>query len=455
MEILRILEEDKINRHKDGKLFTRNDLSNHSPNLGNMFCIRASKDKFMLNRIGTNVHNLSFIIDIDYYENFVIAGGWFTRKSRHDGADIDIFIYRDHESTLCNIISSFRENGYVFSRRTQFYVQLESDDNDARPPVQIILRKYTSIAEILYGFDIGSSQMAYDGNELYLTVLSKFALETGYNIVDTSHLSPTYEKRLYKYKNRGYSIVFPYLPQLILEKNPSKDIKIGNFLLAHNENNLTVNCDINSEEYDAHSIKIGNNPRYATKINIQYLLGYTNNYIVDEYGDLNLTKDEIYSFYKRRFNLSNPNRWFYLNFDSSSFRPYSSELNKYLVEKTQEAIEHILNNYNNRVDIHWITENPGQQLTSSIKPLLTDPSDYYGKYYNPLWSMENHKFCSEKERSIMFLIYLLLFVNLLPLDVSIIIMNTIALFRFIYPTKNLKRKFQGTGPNTIKKRKYC
>lgn len=457
MDILRVLEEDKINRHKDGKLFTINDLSPYSPDLGNMFCIRGTKDKFMLNRINTNMHNLGFIFNVGYFENFVIAGGWFTHSSRPDHADIDIFIYRDHEVTLHNIISLFKESDYVFSRRTRYYVQLESNDRFEKPPVQIILRKYTSIAEILYGFDIGSSQIAYDGNDLYLTVLSKFALETGYNIVDTSHLSPTYERRLYKYKDRGFTIVFPYLPELVIEDNPNEDIEIGNFLLSHNEYNLTV-TDCKNEEYDAHSVEMGKNNRFTTRLNIQYLLGYTNNFIVDEYGNFNLTKKEIYAFYHKRFNISHPNIWAYLNFDSSSFKPDSLELYQYLDEKTQEAIEHILLHYKDKPNFFWITENPGQQLTSSIKPLLTEPSDYYGRYYNPLWSLENHQFCSKKEQNLMILLYMILFRNNLPLEVAIIIMNKTALFRFVSPpppSKNLKRKRTRDDLNRIfKKRKF-
>lgn len=112
-------------------------------------------------------------------------------------------------------------------------------------PIQIILRQYKTIAEILYGFDVGSSQIGYNGflffffsflshssllflphfyrcfhsllmifclcfledlyfagKTLFLTELSSYSFRTGCNIIDTSRLSPTYEVRMKKYWKR-------------------------------------------------------------------------------------------------------------------------------------------------------------------------------------------------------------------------------------------------------------
>jgi hypothetical protein len=73
--------------------------------------------------------------------------------------------------------------------------------------VQIILRLYENIHQILAGFDVDSCAVAYDGMVVWSTQRSLQAFLTGYNLVDLSRRSPSYEHRLYKYHQRGFGIL--------------------------------------------------------------------------------------------------------------------------------------------------------------------------------------------------------------------------------------------------------
>ncbi|GFF56479.1 uncharacterized protein R883 [Aspergillus udagawae] len=77
--------------------------------------------------------------------------------------------------------------------------------------VQIVLRIYKSIAEILTGFDVDCSCAAYDGRQVYLAPRAIGAFVTQINHVDLSRRSPSYENRLSKYARRGFEVFWPSL----------------------------------------------------------------------------------------------------------------------------------------------------------------------------------------------------------------------------------------------------
>lgn len=189
MEIIQTLLLDKSNRHKDGQLHEYSDVDHipfriRDPHTANMYVAWSDwwkkSDKqllFSLDRLRSNVKLLN---DLNFtYNGFIVAGGWLTQTDTK--SDIDIFIYGDnHESVLAEITKHLGEYDYQFSRRTKYYVLLEKIEATRRNPnpfrnpamknfknpIQIILRQYQSIAEILYGFDVGSSQIGYNGISL-------------------------------------------------------------------------------------------------------------------------------------------------------------------------------------------------------------------------------------------------------------------------------------------------
>ncbi|KAI1318143.1 ankyrin repeat protein [Xylariaceae sp. FL0255] len=63
--------------------------------------------------------------------------------------------------------------------------------------VQVVLRVYKSVSEILTGFDIDCAGAAYDGKQI--------------NPIDLSRRSPSYESRLSKYSHRNFEVHWPEL----------------------------------------------------------------------------------------------------------------------------------------------------------------------------------------------------------------------------------------------------
>jgi ankyrin repeat protein len=77
--------------------------------------------------------------------------------------------------------------------------------------VQIVLRLYSSISEIITGFDVDCSTFAYDGNQVWASPRALQSLITQINTIDLTRRSPSYENRLFKYAKRGFEIYWPQL----------------------------------------------------------------------------------------------------------------------------------------------------------------------------------------------------------------------------------------------------
>ncbi|XPS71768.1 hypothetical protein M3J07_003939 [Ascochyta lentis] len=77
--------------------------------------------------------------------------------------------------------------------------------------VQIVLRIYRSISEILTGFDVDCSCAAYDGKQVYASPRAVAAYMTQINTIDLTRRSPSYENRLSKYSHRGFEVYWPLL----------------------------------------------------------------------------------------------------------------------------------------------------------------------------------------------------------------------------------------------------
>ena len=72
--------------------------------------------------------------------------------------------------------------------------------------MQIVLRLYKNISEILTGFDVDCACVAYDGSQVWATPRAITALVTQTNTIDLSRRSPSYESRLAKYRHRGFEV---------------------------------------------------------------------------------------------------------------------------------------------------------------------------------------------------------------------------------------------------------
>ncbi|KAL5114283.1 hypothetical protein ACEQ8H_007852 [Pleosporales sp. CAS-2024a] len=105
--------------------------------------------------------------------------------------------------------------------------------------VQIVLRIYRSISEILTGFDVDCSCAAYDGSQVYASPRALTAYMTQINTIDLTRRSPSYENRLSKYSKRGFEIHWPLLNRsridpTLFERSFGRTLGLARLLVLEN-----------------------------------------------------------------------------------------------------------------------------------------------------------------------------------------------------------------------------
>ncbi|KAH8798385.1 hypothetical protein F5884DRAFT_814057 [Xylogone sp. PMI_703] len=179
-----------------------------------------------------NYFSNSSLSDLEW-DNVVAAGSsvatslvpvpekWASRKMQYyrenfaPTGDVDLFLYGLSEQQALEKIKQIerkiKENAReeVITVRTKNAITIAS-----RYPtrhVQIVLRLYDSISQILTGFDVDCACAAYNGCQVYTTPRAIAAYMTQCNTVDLDRRSRSYENRLYKYRQRGFEVHWPLL----------------------------------------------------------------------------------------------------------------------------------------------------------------------------------------------------------------------------------------------------
>ena len=130
-------------------------------------------------------------------------------------ADIDLFLYGLDEDAavkkLEQIESNIRDNLLCETTtvRTKNAITIVSQYPNRH--VQVVLRLYKSLSEILTGFDVDCSCAVYDGSQVWLAPRAIASFVTQTNTIDLTRRSPSYENRLAKYSHRGFEVHWPLL----------------------------------------------------------------------------------------------------------------------------------------------------------------------------------------------------------------------------------------------------
>ena len=159
-----------------------------------------------------------------YSKCLCIAGGilhrTFIRSKVPDCPqnDTDIFLYGiENEQKIHAIItdiwdlyrSQFSSVQSVLFR-TSCAVTMFQPTYSHRNVIQIILRRYDSMENILQSFDLDSSCLLYNGKMMYVNKRGLRFLQTNANYVDVNRQSNTFIKRLFKYyKQYHVNVVLP------------------------------------------------------------------------------------------------------------------------------------------------------------------------------------------------------------------------------------------------------
>ncbi|KAJ5697768.1 hypothetical protein N7488_011452 [Penicillium malachiteum] len=141
------------------------------------------------------------------------------REYYHDkfapASDVDLFLYGLTEEQAIEKIKHIEDsirNAILYETttiRTKNTVTIASQYPTRH--VQIVLRIYHSIAEILTGFDVDCSCAAYDGKQVYASPRAIASYITQTNQIDLTRRSPSYENRLSKYSHRGFEVFWGQL----------------------------------------------------------------------------------------------------------------------------------------------------------------------------------------------------------------------------------------------------
>ncbi|KAI1826431.1 ankyrin repeat protein [Xylaria intraflava] len=141
------------------------------------------------------------------------------RKYYHEifcpASDVDLFLYGLSEEQAIQKIKDIETHirdailSEVTVVRTKNAITICSQYPTRH--VQIVLRLYKSISEILSGFDIDCSCAAYDGKQVYATPRALASYISQVNQIDLSRRSPSYENRLSKYSHRDFEVYWPQL----------------------------------------------------------------------------------------------------------------------------------------------------------------------------------------------------------------------------------------------------
>jgi hypothetical protein len=182
-------------------------------------------------------------------ENIVVAGGSIVRALQDsgretNGADVDIFIIADDDdtarATYQRILQHVKERNVqgiphheLLVMRSPFAVTLIVGHPQRH--LQIILRRYACIADVIFNFDIDSCQLAYDGNTVWATPSARRALMTGINFVDPERSGRDFETRLAKYAGRGFLAA---VPGLDLGKVKESYLRDGIYTVVEGEKDL-------------------------------------------------------------------------------------------------------------------------------------------------------------------------------------------------------------------------
>lgn len=139
----------------------------------------------------------------------------FYHEKSAPASDVDLFLYGLSEEQAIEKIRQieWRIKNTILHETTTVRTKNTITIASQYPTrhIQIVLRIYKSVSEILTGFDVDCSCAAYDGRQVYVAPRALAAYITQTNQIDLTRRSPSYENRLSKYSHRGFEVFWPPL----------------------------------------------------------------------------------------------------------------------------------------------------------------------------------------------------------------------------------------------------
>ncbi|CAM9117852.1 unnamed protein product [Scytosiphon promiscuus] len=134
----------------------------------------------------------------------------FYHTLAYRSSDVDLFLYGLDEAAATEKVRQIHNavklaNPKIYAVRSLRTVTLVSEFPFRK--IQIVLRLYKTLAEVLHGFDVDCCSVGFDGHTVWATNRAARSICKRYNVVDISRRSPSYESRLFKYGKRGHAVL--------------------------------------------------------------------------------------------------------------------------------------------------------------------------------------------------------------------------------------------------------
>jgi hypothetical protein len=136
-------------------------------------------------------------------------------------SDVDLFLYGLNEEQAIEKIKQIERSikdsilHETITVRTKNAITIASQHPTRH--VQIVLRLYDFLSQIVTGFDVDCACAVYDGKQVYAAPRAVVAFMTQCNTIDLGRRSPSYESRLSKYSRRGFEIYWPLLDRSLID----------------------------------------------------------------------------------------------------------------------------------------------------------------------------------------------------------------------------------------------
>jgi hypothetical protein len=159
--------------------------------------------------------------NFDWRNCFVAGGSVLACLQSGDGdafenSDVDIFVVgiSDDATATATLKRIYEQICANYGRKADVIRTLRAVTILGKYPqrhIQVVLKLYTSPAEVLLSFDIDSCAVGFDGETVLAMERFRRAMTKRYNLVDETRRSLSYETRLAKYATRGFAVAVPGL----------------------------------------------------------------------------------------------------------------------------------------------------------------------------------------------------------------------------------------------------
>lgn len=330
--------------------------------------------------------------------NFFLAGGSITSvlNNRHP-KDYDYF-YVDLEDGK----DPEEQIKLILKDNNRYAVSTNSITINRFTQRQFILRRYKSIAEVVFGFDIEACAMILFRGEIYITPKCAYSIKNKQIVVDLSRCSTSYEYRLVKYYKKGFNIYIPgfdknkvNLANQNLIKNYIKRLK---FSLSYNVKceKLILNFITDQIELEGLDIVLFflaiKKPRgfNKSKENRVYISDYDQP--EDTYLDTENIDDKLEKLTSKKWELSK-NGIKITRINRYKYRVYS----RGFIELEQSDLDYL------RLDLkpklEFKTQNPGEQISGTFhKKVYTNPDLWFQGFFYENNQLPNIRGIEESSR---------------------------------------------------------